>query len=79
MKWISVKERLPESFSLDNMSKILVLWRGLITEATYHKDGIAGQWCHHGCCAQDENGECQFETHDTPTHWMPLPDLPEEK
>ena len=74
MKWISVKERLPEL-----KTEVLINIRyGDIIQAYYHGKG----WCisrdvrdnAKDCYANDPNLITDFDV----THWMPLPEPPKQ-
>ena len=63
MKWISVKDELPE----DN-SRVLIDDEGLVEIAEYKADG----WPQ-GFIIIENGGE--YVTEIEPTHWMPLPKI----
>ncbi len=64
MKWISVKDRLPEPFE-----DVLVYWdKSMPMEVcNYDPDGW---WCEAATAGEPLDSE--------PTHWMPLPEAPHE-
>lgn len=72
MKWILVKDELPEF-----KEKVLIALGNYISTGLYYKkhpEEIKGDWLDlndSGCCGcRDEEVE--------PTHWMPLPEAPKE-
>lgn len=72
MKWISVKDKLPKlnEFVLATDGKYFwVATRYASDEEEIGKPFLTSYIC--TCC----NMECDFEA----THWMPLPEPPEEK
>lgn len=67
MKWISVKDQLPDQ-DTEYLVYITVDNRQIMTTAYYYKS--ANYWEIHDCVA--DNG------YDIPTHWMKLPEPPKE-
>jgi len=69
MKWISVKERLPET----QMNVLVVKENGKVFEMSYHapfdSDKRIFQWWAFGK---------YIDQHNQVTHWMPLPEPPTE-
>lgn len=71
-RWIPVKERLPE-----NGVPALINYIGN-DDGKYHPDGTAA-WTDHGCFWWEGSLEdCDTEVAVPITHWMPLPEPPEE-
>lgn len=72
MKWISVKDRLPEP-----EIPVLVTYIGFV-DGVAESDGIAtinyGEWCWY----EDKNSDNDEAVKVTITHWMPLPEPPKE-
>lgn len=63
MNWIKIEDRLPEA-----CQEVLVFWDGFVIIADYwidYSDEDKIHWHYH-------EGSCH------PTHWMPLPEAPED-
>lgn len=72
-RWIPVTERLPE-----NGVPVLINYIGN-NDGKYHPDGTAA-WTDHGCFWWDGRlKDCDTEVTVPITHWMPLPEPPEEE
>ena len=72
MEWINVKDRLPK-----DEVPVLVAYIG-INDRKLYADGMAniryGGWCWY----EDYYGDNDEKVAVTITHWMPLPEPPEE-
>lgn len=80
MKWISIKDRLPERDVL-----VLVHYAEFITkqdsEWEWGKDACRYAVAKFSSEFEDwlfENSDCEWDVIATPTHWMPLPEPPKE-
>ena len=72
-RWVPVTERLPE-----NGVPVLVNYIGS-NDGKYHPDATA-VWTDHGCFWWEGSLEdCDAEVAVPITHWMPLPEAPEEE
>ena len=76
-EWISVKDRLPE---LDQ--KVLVVsatYPNKINGAVRRFEDIGWYWEQHHSGDLNDDGNYEFDDDYTYTHWMPLPEPPEDK
>ena len=73
-RWISVEERLPESFRIVLCSDGERVFQAIYeTGSKYFHD----HWGEVICL--DKNGGSTKHMHEPPTHWMPLPEPPKEE
>jgi hypothetical protein len=77
MKWISVKDRLPEKYKkviVTNGKQVCLHYK----QSGWNFKGSEGDDLFPLSCEQSESWYCGIEEGDV-THWMPLPDTPNEK
>lgn len=81
MEWISVKDRTPQLIEgYDYSANVLAVLDGQLAVMCYaynHGDEETSgyYWAN---CYDDINGDGEWDDDYTPTHWMPLPELPKQ-
>ena len=68
-QWISVKHRLPEKSDFDKPVKIWTTYYGYVSEAYFSDEG---EFC------KEWDGKRYYSKITGVTHWMPLPQPPQE-
>lgn len=77
--WIEVNRRTPQMIKgKDYSENVLVVCDGILMVMCYGyvNDGEDGGWVWSNCYG-DINGDPQFDDQYKPTHWQPLPKLPQ--
>ena len=75
-KWIPVTERLPEEEQTVLVVRIFLGVKGQVPPSVYVEiaERIGDDWC-----ADSDEYKIARSRHTNPTHWMPLPEPPEEE
>lgn len=68
-QWISVNDKLPKKSAIDKPVKVWITYYGYMSEAYFSDEG---EFC------KEWDGKCYYSKITGVTHWMPLPEPPEE-